>query len=271
MEPAHQPLQNAKGIRAAELAHADVRLADSSARTITRCGGSRVHTAPLGSTWYSDLAQGQAWGQSVPRHALRLDIKSNFKSSSFSSSSNHFRRLDKQISSTCTFPNRLTFLIRTSFSPHFTMLASTTVFILSFLSPMALSAPALVPRRCYMSGIKWDPITSRFGRDTASAAVDELCVPSKLSGVYHGDQKKTACIELTPGRTAEFSIEYLGPDRSQIEAYKKTITDVDCRVRLRDEIYGCKRGGETMYDRFDHYEGQPFIPSAPNLGEWTFR
>ncbi|KAF3045350.1 hypothetical protein E8E11_007620 [Didymella keratinophila] len=144
------------------------------------------------------------------------------------------------------------------------MLSSTLFFILSALTPTSHSAPALVPRLCYLSGSKWD-----FGRDEASHALDSLCVTSRLSGVYHGNSKKGACVQLSESRTVDFSIEWLGPKRNQNALYNFTLSDADCRARLRDEIYGCEHGGESQYEHYPD-AAEPW-QARPGWGEWTFR
>lgn len=147
------------------------------------------------------------------------------------------------------------------------MLTLTLLFILSALTPLTHSAPALVPRTCYLSGSKWEDGGKAFGRDLASRAVDSLCEPEKLGGVYQGNQVKTACVQLRDDRVADFAILWMGPERSQNWSYNFTLSAADCKARLRDEIYGCEHGGQTDYDRYPDW----YRYKEPNRGEWTFK
>lgn len=118
------------------------------------------------------------------------------------------------------------------------MLASTLLFILSTLTAVR-SAPALEPRKCFTTGSLWD----KYGRRAASEAAGRLCQSGtgSLSGVYHGNKARSACVLLPGGGTsAEFKIEWgLNP------GYTETLTEEECVAALRDEIYGCTRGGRS--------------------------
>ena len=148
------------------------------------------------------------------------------------------------------------------------MLSSTLLLIFSTLALTPTSHSAtLAPRECYKSGYKWNEygrdIGGRdLGRDNASQALEDLCVPSKLSGFYTRNQKKTACVQMTPTMTAEFSIEWLG-----VGSYNFTLSDEHCKRGLRAEIYGCDRGGHKEY----HGKGHWFPYGDIFWGVWTLR
>lgn len=142
------------------------------------------------------------------------------------------------------------------------MLSSTLLLILSTLTltPTSHSA-ALAPRECYISGERWDTHgEDRDGdvRGDANEALEDLCVPSKLSGVYTPGQTKTACVHLTYLKCAEFSITLHG----DIWPRNFTMPDEHCKRGLRTEIYGCDRGGHK-----EHHNSNP-VDVSPT---WTLR
>ncbi|KAI8623905.1 hypothetical protein F5Y19DRAFT_481160 [Xylariaceae sp. FL1651] len=80
-------------------------------------------------------------------------------------------------------------------------------------------------------------------RAYANQAVDDLCDPShpdvsQKRRLYTPGQNKANCYTLSGSKTADFSATWGGQG-------DLSLTQVDCVLRLKNEINGCDRGGST--------------------------
>ena len=87
---------------------------------------------------------------------------------------------------------------------------------------------------CYggLTGIGWP---DRYG---AHAFVDQICNSGGVSGYFNQGQTKYRCHQPGSAVKQEFWVGWRG--RGGL-----TLNDVDCKLRLKNEIEGCGFGGES--------------------------
>jgi hypothetical protein len=86
---------------------------------------------------------------------------------------------------------------------------------------------AVAQAKCYV------PKTGTYGNtdDEADAAVNDFCDPE--------GQTKYCCSWLQPNVRADIWVGWTG-------AGGLTLSSDDCKMRLKNEIYGCSVGGESV-------------------------
>jgi hypothetical protein len=92
---------------------------------------------------------------------------------------------------------------------------------------------ATAAAKCYKHGDKGNQLT-------ASDSVPQVCT-SFIGNIYPG-ASRTACVS----KESDNSYYYLEITSSGKKM--QYLTQANCEKRLRDEINGCDRGGETNYD-----------------------
>jgi hypothetical protein len=92
----------------------------------------------------------------------------------------------------------------------------------------------MVHAKCY------DLTTGIYGQTVQEAAekVDDFC-DHYLAGFFTEGQTKYQCLDLQQNVKAEFWITWKGSG-------DLTLNSQDCKLRLKNEINGCKAGGESV-------------------------
>jgi hypothetical protein len=93
---------------------------------------------------------------------------------------------------------------------------------------------AVAQAKCYV------PKTGTYGNtdDEADAAVNDFC-DHDLAGYFTEGQTKYRCSWLQPNVRADIWVGWTG-------AGGLTLSSDDCKMRLKNEIYGCSVGGESV-------------------------
>lgn len=92
---------------------------------------------------------------------------------------------------------------------------------------------------CYTSG---KPYLNDCNKDSFKGAVDDLCDKAVLSGWFNAPRtRKTACANARcNGIKVNLEVEWRGPSGGA------TLAVSDCKWRLKNEIDGCDKGGESV-------------------------
>ncbi|KAK7187150.1 secreted protein [Paraphaeosphaeria sporulosa] len=101
---------------------------------------------------------------------------------------------------------------------------------------------------CYSADAPW---WGSF-QDAANAAVDQHCNSGGVSGYFAQGQTKYFCIQHSALQKSEFWVQWKGKGGL-------TLDDNDCKLRLKNEINGCKWGGESTIADW-------YFRSDPNIG-----
>ncbi|KAF5011320.1 hypothetical protein FDECE_2570 [Fusarium decemcellulare] len=103
------------------------------------------------------------------------------------------------------------------------------------LASLAVLAGSIVPgvsARCHTSGIFWPN-----AYHSMAAYVETECRRGAFTGTFKPGEVKYKCIQYGSGVKLEFSIT----NKNTRESFD--LQDDHCIGGLRDEIYGCSRGG----------------------------
>jgi hypothetical protein len=102
------------------------------------------------------------------------------------------------------------------------------------LSLVFTLAIAAAQAKCYK------PKTGTYGNtdDVAEAAINDFCNQG-LAGYFTEGQTKYRCSWLQPNVKADIWVAWMGPG-------DLTLSSEHCTMRLKNEIYGCSVGGESV-------------------------
>ena len=102
-----------------------------------------------------------------------------------------------------------------------------------------LSSLSAVQATCHSSGDEWG-----VERGRALGFIDEFCGDGEaLKGTYTPGVTKYRCRQLRDNVQAQFWIYYNG-------GFTSSISEEDCKYRLKNEVNGCPRGGSTWVGDF---------------------
>lgn len=93
---------------------------------------------------------------------------------------------------------------------------------------------AVAQAKCYV------PETGTYGNtdEKADAAVNEFC-DNSLAGYFTEGQTKYRCSWLQQNVKADIWVGWRGSG-------ELTLSSEDCKMRLKNEVYGCSVGGESV-------------------------
>ena len=110
-----------------------------------------------------------------------------------------------------------------------------------FILPTLLAIATTVSAGCYGGGDSWGN-----ERGLSQAAVDRICKREGIAGNYAQSQTKYHCEQVNGNRKSQFWVKWNGGGPA-------LLSDEECKFRLKNEVGGCKNGGES------------------NIGQWYFR
>jgi hypothetical protein len=137
----------------------------------------------------------------------------------------------------------------TTYHPHpnitFTLSTSNTTSFTKhpqiILTLLAAALFAGVQAGCYNSGESWG------NTGPANDAVQAICNSNNIAGSFSSGQTKSSCRKQGSNVQYNFEIKYNGGG-------SQTLSDTDCRYRLKNEVNGCGKGGQsTVGDWFYRY------------------
>ncbi|KAK7409303.1 hypothetical protein QQX98_008543 [Neonectria punicea] len=102
-------------------------------------------------------------------------------------------------------------------------------------------ATSLVSAGCFGGG---DSTAWEADKFTALAAAQRLCEDGTLSGGFSANEVKSACVNLSSLKKANF---YVRADSLVFPDTKLPLETGACTTRLHYEINGCDQGGESWH------------------------
>jgi hypothetical protein len=91
---------------------------------------------------------------------------------------------------------------------------------------------------CFTSGADWGP----NNKDKAIQDLQSVC--DRLSGPYQGGQTKSQCRNGNGGIRFNFTVK-------KFTSGQQRLTKANCIDKLRKEITGCDKGGQSSYTDFE--------------------
>lgn len=110
--------------------------------------------------------------------------------------------------------------------------------------PTLLAIASTVSAGCYGSGESW-------GNELhlTNVAIDRVCNGGGIAGGFGQSQTKYHCEQVVGNKKAEFWVQWRGGGGA-------SLSDEECRYRLKNEAGGCQHGGESQIGSW-YYRADP--------------